>query len=196
MRGAHMSRLRVELRGIRGRGRSSNHSGDDGGNQTGTRSEVQWMSGWEPNAGSKTRNANMIQKVDGPRENCHGSSWNYDRQTIKAGEWSNNYEGRSHSGGNTSKWSNVTQRKPEKPQKMRSSRDAWVDQPKASSSKRVGSAERTAQMQISYLRWLHRRGIVRQETGERVMYSFEMQRQNRKSTKTNKSIYRDQLTVE
>ena len=35
MRGAHMSRVRVELGGIRGRGRSSNHSGDDGGTQTG-----------------------------------------------------------------------------------------------------------------------------------------------------------------
>ena len=30
----------------------------------GIRSEVQWMSGWEPpNVGSKTRNANMIKKV-------------------------------------------------------------------------------------------------------------------------------------
>ena len=74
VRGAHMSRFRVELRGIRGRGRSSNHSGDDGGTQTGIRSEVQWMSGWEPNIGSKTRNANMIQKVEGSRRNGHGSS--------------------------------------------------------------------------------------------------------------------------
>ena len=74
MRGAHMSRVRVKFGGIRGRSRSSNHSGDDGGTQTGIRSEVQWMSGWEPNAGSKTRNANMIQKVEGLRQNCHGSS--------------------------------------------------------------------------------------------------------------------------
>ena len=28
----------------------------------------------KPNIGSKTRNANMIQKVEGPRQNCHGSS--------------------------------------------------------------------------------------------------------------------------
>ena len=61
---------------------------DDGGTQMGIRSEVQWMSGWEPNVGSKTRNANMIQKVEGPRRNCHGSSYNYGRQTIKAGELS------------------------------------------------------------------------------------------------------------
>ena len=96
MRGAHMSTVRVELGGIRGRGRSSNHSGDDGGTQTGIRSEVQWMSEWEPNVESKTRNANMIQKVEGPRRNCHGSSQNYGRHTIKAGELSeqcNNLEG-------------------------------------------------------------------------------------------------------
>ena len=60
-----MSKVRVELGGILGRGRSSNHSGDDGGTQTGIRSEVQWMSGWEPNVGSKTRNANMIQRWKG-----------------------------------------------------------------------------------------------------------------------------------
>ena len=30
MRVAHMSRIRVEVGGIQGRGRSSNHSGDDG----------------------------------------------------------------------------------------------------------------------------------------------------------------------
>ena len=65
VRGAHMSRVRVELGGIRMRGRSSNHSGDDGFTQTGIQSEVQWMSGWEPNVGSKTRNANMIQKGGG-----------------------------------------------------------------------------------------------------------------------------------
>ena len=35
VRGAHMSRVRVELGVIRGRGRSSNHIGDDGGTQTG-----------------------------------------------------------------------------------------------------------------------------------------------------------------
>ena len=40
-------------RGIRGRGRSSNHVGDDGGTQTGTRSEIQWRSGWEPNVGAQ-----------------------------------------------------------------------------------------------------------------------------------------------
>ena len=68
MRGAHVSRVRVELVGIRGRGRSSNHSGDDGGTQTGTRSEVQCMWGWEPNVGSKNRNANMIQKVEGAQQ--------------------------------------------------------------------------------------------------------------------------------
>jgi len=28
----------------------------------------------KPNIGSKTRNANMIQKVEGSRRNCHGSS--------------------------------------------------------------------------------------------------------------------------
>ena len=65
MRGAHMSRVRVELGGIRGRSLSSNHSGDDGVTQTGIRSEVQWMSGWEPNVGSKTRNANMIPGTEG-----------------------------------------------------------------------------------------------------------------------------------
>ena len=32
---------------------SSNHNGDDGGTQTGTRSEVQWRSGWEPNVGAQ-----------------------------------------------------------------------------------------------------------------------------------------------
>ena len=74
VRGAHMSRVRVDLGFIRGRGLSSNHSGDDGGTQTGIRSEVKCMSGWEPNIGSKTRNANMIQKVEGSRRNCHGSS--------------------------------------------------------------------------------------------------------------------------
>ena len=68
MRGAYMSMFRIELGGIRGRGRSSNHSGDDGGTQTGIRIEVQWMSGWEPNVGFKTRNANMAQKVEGPRQ--------------------------------------------------------------------------------------------------------------------------------
>jgi len=47
VRGAHMSRVRVELGFIRGRGLSSNQSGDDGGTQTGIRSEVKWMSGWE-----------------------------------------------------------------------------------------------------------------------------------------------------
>ena len=73
MRGAHMSRVRVELGGVRGQGRSSNHSGDDGGTQTGIRSEVQWMTGWEPNVGSQTRNANMKKKVEGPRRNFHGS---------------------------------------------------------------------------------------------------------------------------
>ena len=67
MRGAHMSRVRVELGGIRGRGLSSNHGGDDGGTQRGIPSKAQWMSGWEPNVGSKTRNTNMIQKVEGPR---------------------------------------------------------------------------------------------------------------------------------
>ena len=67
MRGDHMSRVRVDLGFIRGRGLSSNHSGDDGGTQTGIRSEVKCMSGWEPNIGSKARNANMIQKVEGSR---------------------------------------------------------------------------------------------------------------------------------
>ena len=74
VRGAHMSRVRVELGGIRGRGLSSNHGGDDGDTQTGIRSEGQWMSGWEPNVGSKTRNAYMIQEVEGARQNCHGNS--------------------------------------------------------------------------------------------------------------------------
>ena len=45
LRGAHMSRVRVELGDIRGRGVSSNHGGDDGGTQTGMPGEVQWMSG-------------------------------------------------------------------------------------------------------------------------------------------------------
>ena len=106
VRGVHMSRIRVELGFIRGRGLSSNHSGGDGGTPTGIRSEVKWMSGWEPNIGSKTRNAYMIQKVEGSRRNCQGSSYNYGRQTIKAGELGeqcNNLEGRRDSGNNTSK---------------------------------------------------------------------------------------------
>ena len=41
MRGAHMSRGRIGTRGIRVRGRSSNHGGDDGGTQKGTLIEVQ-----------------------------------------------------------------------------------------------------------------------------------------------------------
>ena len=119
-------------RGIRGRGRSSNHSGDDGGTQTGIRSEFQWMSGWESNVGSKTRNANMIQKAEGPRQNCHGSSYTYGRQTTKTGErreQCSNLEGRSGSGNNASKRSKVTQRKPDTLTKMQSSKETRMDQP-------------------------------------------------------------------
>ena len=182
-----MSRVRVELGGIQGRGRSSNHSGDDGGTPTGIRSEVQWMLGWQPRVGSKTRNANMIQKAEGPRQNCHGSSYNYGRQTIKACERSeqrNNLEGRSDSGNNTSKRSKVTQPKTDAPQKMRSSEDTRMDQPITSSSKRGAAWALQLKMQMYYpLRWLHRSGVVRQVTGERVEYLLEMQRQNRTSTK-------------
>ena len=186
MRGARTSKIRVKPGGMRGRGRSSNHSADDGGTQTGTRSEVQRMSGWELNVGTRTRNANLIQKVEGPRQNCHGSSYNYARQTIKACERSeqcNNLEGRSDSGNITSKRSKVTQPKPDTPHKMRSSKDTRMDQPKSSSPKRAAARAIQFNMQICYLRWLHRRGVVRQETGERVGYLLEMQRQNRKNTK-------------
>ena len=63
-----MSRVRVEPGCIRGWGRSSNHSGDDGGTRTGIRSEVQWMSGWELNVGSKTRNATWYRRWRGHGE--------------------------------------------------------------------------------------------------------------------------------
>ena len=65
VRGAHMSRVRVEVGGIRGWGRLSNHIGDDGGTQTGIRSEVQRMLGWEPNVGPKTRNAYEVHDTEG-----------------------------------------------------------------------------------------------------------------------------------
>ena len=51
-------------------------------------------------------------------------------------------------------------------------------------------------MQIYYLRWPHRSGVARQETGERVGYLLEMRRQNRKKKTQKKSVYRDQLIVE
>ena len=156
------------------------------------------MSGLEPNVGSKTRNANMIQKVEGPWQNCHGSSYNYGRQTIKACERSeqrDNLEGRADIGNNTSKRCKVTKPKPDTLQKMRLSKDIRMDQLKASSSKRAAAPALQLNMQIYYIRWLHRCGVVRQETGERVGYLLEMQRQSRKRKKK-KSLYRDQLTAE
>ena len=106
VRGAHMSKIRVGLVGIRGRRRSSNHSGDDGGTQDGNTKR----SPMDVGVGTKHRIQNLKFKHDteggGPRRNCHGSSRNYGRQTIKAGELSeqcNNLEGRRDSGNNTSK---------------------------------------------------------------------------------------------
>ena len=62
-----------------------------------------------------------------------------------------------------------------------------MDQPKASSSKWAAARALHPKMQKYYpLRWLHRGGVVRQETGERAGYSVEMQRQNRKNTKEEK----------
>ena len=128
----------------------------------------------------------MIQKVEGPRQNCNGSSYNYGRQTIKAGERSeqcNNLEGRRDGGNNTSKRSKGTQPKPDTPQKMRSSKDTRMDQPTASSSKWAAARALHLKMQTYYpLRWLHRTGVVRQETGERTGCLLDVQRQNRKST--------------
>ena len=63
--GTHMSRGLAGPWGIRGHGRSSNHSGDDGGTQT--LNEVQRMSRWKFNVGAKTRSANMVKKVEGAR---------------------------------------------------------------------------------------------------------------------------------
>ena len=100
-----MSRGRLGPKVVRARGRSSNH-GDVGGTQEGTLVEVQRDAEVEPNVGAKTRNANMIQKVEGSRRNCHGSSYNYGRQTIRAGELGeqcNNLEERRDSGNNSSK---------------------------------------------------------------------------------------------
>jgi len=92
-------------------------------------------------------------------------------------------EGRSDSGNNTSKRSKVTQPKPDTPQKMRSSKDTRMDQPKASSSKRAAARALQLNMQIYYLlRWLHRSGVVRQETGERIEHLLEMPRRNRNGT--------------
>ena len=52
---------------------------------------------------------------------------------------------------------------------MRSSKDTRMDQSKASSSKRAAARALQVKMQKYYpLRWLHRSGVVRQETGERV----------------------------
>ena len=79
-------------------------------------------------------------------------------------------------GGNSTKTRHAT--------KKRSSKDTRMDQPKASSSKRAAARALQLNMQICYLlRWRHRSGVVRQETGERVGYLLEMQRRNRKSTK-------------
>ena len=118
---------------------------------------------------------------------------------MKACEWSeqcNNLEGRSNSGNNTGKRNKVTQPKPGTPQKMRSSKDTRKDQPDESSFKRAAARALQLNMQIYYpLRWLHRSGVVRQETGERIGYLLEMQRQNKK-IKNKKSLYRDQLTAE
>ena len=128
----------------------------------------------------------MIQKAEGPRHNCHGSSYTYGRQTTKTGErreQCSNLEGRSGSGNNTSKQSKVTQRKPDTPPKMQSSKETRMDQPKASSSKRAATRALQLSMKICYLRWLRRRRVVHQETGERIGYLLEMRRQNRKSTK-------------
>ena len=59
-----------------------------------------------------------------------------------------------------------------------------MDQPKASSSERAAARALQLKMQIYYLlRWLHRDGVVRLETWERVGYMLEMQRRNRKRTK-------------
>ena len=63
-----------------------------------------------------------------------------------------------------------------------------MDQPKASSSKRGAAWALQLKIQMYYpLRRLHRSGVVRQETGERVEYLLEG-----KTEKTKKKIvYRD-----
>ena len=139
------------------------------------------MPRWRQNTVVKARNANMMQKVEGAQQTCHGSSYNYDRR-VNGVKNVTTLEGRSDSGNNTSKRSKVTQPKPDTPQKMLSSKDTRMDQPKASSSKREVARALQLKMQIYYLRWLHRRGVVRQETVKRVGYLLEMQRPNRKST--------------
>ena len=68
----------------------------------------------------KARNTKMMLKVEGAQQTCHGISYNYGRQTIKACERSeqcNNLGGRFDSGDNTSKRSKVTQPKPDTPQR-------------------------------------------------------------------------------
>ena len=68
-----MFRGRVGPSVVRARGRSSNH-GDVGGTQKETLVEVQRDAEVGTKRRSQTRNVNMIQKVEGPWENYHGSS--------------------------------------------------------------------------------------------------------------------------
>ena len=133
----------------------------------------------------KARNANMMQKVEGAQQTCHGSSYNHGRQNIKACERSeqcNKPEGRCDSGNNASKRSKVTQPKPDTPQKCgRQKTLGWTSlrRPKWAAARALH-----LKMQMYYpLRWLHRSRVVLQETAERAGYLLEMQKQNRKSTK-------------
>ena len=161
-----MPRGRVGPKVVRPRSRSSSH-GDVGATQKGTLVEVQWMSGSDPTVGGKNRNANMIQTVQGPWQNYHGPRTKAGRllRSERRGHCSN-VERRSDGGNNPSKRSKVTQPKPDTPQKMRSSKDTRMDQPKAASSKWAAARALQLNMQIYYLlRWLHRSGAVRQETG-------------------------------
>ena len=67
---------------------------------------------------------------------------------------------------------------------MRSAKDTRMDQPKESSSKRGAAWALQLKMQVYYpLRWLHRTGVVRQETRERAGYLLEMQKAKQKKHK-------------
>ena len=59
----------------------------------------------------------------------------------------------------------------------------WTGLRRLCSSKLAAAWALQLSMQIHYLRWLHRSGVVRQETGERAGHLLEMRRPNRQSTK-------------
>ena len=181
---ARMSRGRVGPNVVGARGRSSNH-GDVGSTQKETLVDSTEMPRWRQSTVVKARNANMMRKVKGHSKPAMEVPITMAGRLLRPVNGVNNVttlEGRSDSGNNTSKRSKVTQPKPDTPQKMLSSKDTRMDQPKASSSKRAVARALQLKMQIYYLRWLHRRGVVRQETVKRVGYLLEMQRPNRKST--------------